>query len=226
MTFWPHCSKQKASGDLPISQMKSPKSNNPKKLSNNDSFLEAFRDLGADIASTATDNLKAGAGDIKDAFFPFPKSTGSEKPADGFFSQNESQAERKYRSLSQRTELIHKEEKILFTRQQRETQQQVNSLQEEIKKLAKATSDLASEAKQAEIAAMHELPAVGTYHLNFFEQLRKAIASLRTQIQESSLWLSSWNKKAQKKDYFWGQFKKSGSKFLLSSDRYMSTQAG
>ncbi len=198
--------------------MKTAKSNHPgKKLSNNDSFLEAFRDLGADIVSTTTDNLKAGAGDIKDAFFPFPKS-GSEG--------NGAELEKKFRFQSRRSEAIRHEEKVLFTREQRETQQQVHSLQEEIKKLAKATSDLASEAQQAEVTAMQELPVVGTYHLSFFEKLRKAIADLRLQIQESSLWLSSWNKKAKKKDYYWGQFKKSGSKFLLSSDRYMSTQAG
>ena len=208
--------------------MKTTKNNNSKRLPHNDSFLEAFRDLGNDFTATASKNLKAGAKDIKDSLFPFPKpdDDDDEKYPGNLFSSREAELEKKFRSQTRQVEIIHKEEQILFTREQRETQQQVKSLQAEIQKLAKATADLASEARQAEVTTMQELPVVGTYHLNFFEQLRKAIAALRSQIQESSYWLSSWNKKAQKKNYYWGQFKKSGSKFLLSSDRYMATQAG
>jgi len=209
--------------------MKTTKNNNSKRLPYNDSFLEAFRDLGNDFAATASKNLKAGAKDIKDSLFPFPKpddDDDDEKYPGNLFSSQEAELEKKFHSQARQVEIIHKEEQILFTREQRETQQQVKSLQAEIQKLAKATANLASEARQAEVTTMQELPAVGTYHLNFFEQLRKAIAAIRSQIQESSYWLSSWNKKAQKKNYYWGQFKKSGSKFLLSSDRYMATQAG
>jgi len=193
---------------------------------NKDSFLEAFRDLGNDFVSTAgNDLLKAGANDIKEALFPLNK-TGPRGENPDSLTMREAELERSYRARLRQAETIHRQEKVLFTREHRETQQQVNALQEEIKKLAKATSNLASEAKEAEITAMQTVPEVGTYHLNFFSRLRKIIAALRAQIDESSLWLASWNKKAQKRDYYWGQFKKSGSKFLLSGDRYMATQAG
>jgi ATPase subunit of ABC transporter with duplicated ATPase domains len=208
--------------------MKSPKSNRPNSnpVQNNDSFLEAFRDLGNDFFNTAkNDLLKAGANDIKDALFPLNNPSQKGESSD-YLAQKEAELERNYRAKLRQTETIHRQEKVLFTREQRETQQQVTVLQEEIKKLAKATSDLASEAKEAEITALQTLPEVGTYHLNFFSRLRKIIAELRIQIQESSLWLAAWNKKAQKRNFYWGQFKKSGSKFLLSSDRYMATQAG
>lgn len=203
---------------------------NTKKSNSRDSFLESFRDLGSDFYSTAKDDLiKKGSKDIFDSLFPFnqpspPKQENSGNPFNPF--PMEAELERKYRSQLRQTEIVRREEKVLFTRQQKETQQQVVSLQEEIKKLAKTTADLASEAKEAEITAMQELPEVGTYHLNFFARLRKLIAELRSQIQESSFWLAAWNKKAQKRNYYWNQFKKSGSKFLLSSDRYVATQAG
>lgn len=201
--------------------MKSPKANQARpKILSDDSFIEAFRGLGDDFTSTVKNNLKAGSQDIKDFLFPLPK------PDDEENEKYPSQVENAYRAKAQRTEVIHHEEKILFTRQQRETQQQVQGLQVEIQKLAKSISDLAGEARQAEVTAMSETPLVGAYHLNFFEQLRKVLANLRSQIQESSFWLASWNKKAQKKNYYWGQFKKSGSKFLLSSDRAVATQAG
>jgi hypothetical protein len=208
--------------------MKSSKSNRPNQPSvqSNDSFLEAFRDLGNDfLSATKNDLLKAGANDIKDALFPLSKPTQKGENPD-YLAQKEAELERNYRAKLRQTETIHRQEKVLFTREQRETQQQVTALQEEIKNLAKATSNLASEAKEAEITAMQALPEVGTYHLNFFSHLKKIIAELRVQIQESSLWLAAWNKKAQKRNFYWGQFKKSGSKFLLSGDRYMATQAG
>jgi hypothetical protein len=208
--------------------MRSSKPNRPNQNSaqSNDSFLEAFRDLGNDFVSTASNNLlKAGAEDIKEALFPFGQSTAKGENPDRL-AWKEAELERNYRAKLRQKETIHHQEKVLFTREQRETQQQVTTLQEEIKKLAKATASLASEAKEAEVTAMQTLPEVGTYHLNFFSRLRKVIAELRVQIEESSLWLAAWNKKAEKRNFYWGQFKKSGSKFLLSSDRYMATQAG
>lgn len=200
-----------------------------KKNSSADSFLEAFRDLGSDTSNVVKDDLlKKGAQDIFSSLSPFPKAPSStESSASGFVpSEKESELEKRYRSQVSNLETIHREERVLFTREQRETQNQVSNLQEEIKKLAKSTAELASEAKEAEISAMQEAPLVGAYHVNFFIRLRKLIAGLREQIHESSLWLASWNKKAQKRNHYWNQFKKSGSKFLLSSDRYTATQAG
>ncbi len=213
--------------------MKNPKSGNRGKSRNpQDSFLEAFRSLGNDTLTEVKDSLiKKGAQDIFNSLSPFsnatPSAESSSKGFEGFEPfKRETELEKKYRSQVSNLEIIRREEKVLFTREQRETQNQVNNLQEEIKKLAKSTADLASEAKQAEISAMQEAPFVGTYHVNFFIRLRKLIAGLREQIHESSLWLNSWNKKAQKRNHYWNQFKKSGSKFLLSSDRYTATQAG
>jgi len=208
--------------------MKTLKSNNSVKRNNQnkDSFLEAFRDLGSDLASTATDNLvKPGLGDIKNELFPFTRPGSAPEPTIPQINNfdREKAFEARYRSRLQRTEIVHREEKILFTRQQKETQRQVNMLQEEIKKMAKTTGDL---AKEVEVASMQNIPVAGDYHVNFLTRLRKLIASLRSQIQESSYWLASWNKKAQKRNFYWGQFKKSGSKFMLSADRYMATQAG
>lgn len=189
-----------------------------------DSFLEAFRDLGSDFVSTTSNKLiKPGVKDFKDELFPFTRTnTPSELPPSNA-SGREAELEARYRSRFRRLETIHHEEKILFTREQKETQRQVSALQEDIKKMAKATGEL---AREVEIASMQNTPVTGDYHVNFFIRLRKLISTFKSQIQESSFWLSAWNKKSQKKNYYWGQFKKSGSKFLLSADRYMATQAG
>jgi seryl-tRNA synthetase len=168
--------------------------------------------------------VKGGAEDIKEALWPLNAQQDHQNSPD--LRQNEIDLEKSYRSQVRRSESLRHEEKVLFSREQKETQVKVEALQEEIKSLAKAVGELAGQAKEAEISVSQNLPEVGKYHLNFFEKIRKAIAELRAQIQESSLWLEAWNKKSQKKNHYWNQFKKSGSKFLLSSDRYMATQAG
>ncbi len=210
--------------------MKNPKSGSPNKRGNaRDSFLEAFRDIGSDTVSTVKNDLfKKGTSDIFNSFSPFKQDSASENTKENPFDpyKKEADLEKNFRSKVTRLENIHREEKVLFTREQKETQNQVTALQEEIKKLAKSTADLATEVKEAEMSVLQEAPVVGTYHINFFMRLRKLIAELRSQIQESSFWLASWNKKAQKRNHYWNQFKKSGSKFMLSSDRYMATQAG
>lgn len=199
-----------------------------KKGNSRDSFLEAFRDLGSNAGnSVKEDLLKKGAQDIFGAFSPFNRNTSpNEENNPNAVFQREAELEKKFREQYRQAESIRKQEQILFTSDQRETQKQVKVLQEEIKNLAKATGGLAQQAKEAEISALQEAPITGKYHVNFFIRLRNIIAKLRSQIQESSIWLASWNKKAKKRNYYWGQFKKSGSKFLLSSDRYVSTQAG
>lgn len=202
---------------------KSKSTNSGQRQQNNDSFLEAFRDLGSDFVSTGADSLKQGAGDIKTAIFPFFDSQEENKSREEDLTLGEKPQEK---IQERKNEYFRHEEKILFTREQKETQVQVKNLQEELKKLAKATTNLASEARAAEISAMQEVPVAGKYHVSFLEKFIKLLAELRSKLEESSLWLAAWNKKASKKNFYWSQFKKSGSKFLLSSDRYMSTQAG
>jgi hypothetical protein len=194
-----------------------------------DSFLEAFRDLGNDFVDTFKDDVvkKTGKDIIKTMTGgrPSPGSTSEESPnfADGLYKR-ETDLEKKYRKQARwQAEIARKEEKILFTRQDREVKLQVQALQEEIKNLAKATGDLAREAK---IASLQTPPEVGKYHISFFEKLRNLIKSLKAQIQESSIWLAEWNRKSQKRNFYWRQAKKSGTQFTLSTDRQVSTQTG
>lgn len=203
--------------------MKLPKQN--KRANQQSSILESLRDLSNDFFLTTKEELvKKGAKDIYTSLFPFnvPQTT-IETPNK---TDKQTDFEKRQKLILKRIESIRHQETILFTRQQKETQQQVIALQEEIHKLAISTTKLASEANQAQIVALQETPSAGKYHLGLFEKIRMILAKIRSQIEESSFWLAAWTKKAQKRNYYWRQFKKSGSKFLLSSDRYVSTQAG
>jgi len=195
-----------------------------------DSFLEAFRDLGSDFKETFKQDVVKKTG--KDIFKTMTGSPSSSRPSskeetqdsfDGLY-QKETDLENKYRQqVRWQAEIAKKEEKILFTRQDREVKLQVQSLQNEIKNLARATGSL---AKEAQIASLQTPPDAGKYHVAFFEKLRKSIEQLRVKIEESGLWLAEWNRKAQKRNFYWKSAKKSGTMFTLSTDRQVSTQTG
>ena len=192
-----------------------------------DSFLEAFRDIGSGTASSLKNDLiKDGAKDIFSSLSPFgsqPNAGQSENfPKENPF-QPDNFWENKLRQQKRQLEMTKREERVVFTRQERETQNQVKSLQGEIQKLASATGEL---SKEVQIAAMQEQANPGTYHLNFLQKLFAFVRSLRSQVQESSKWLSSCTNKSKKKNGYWNKFKKSGSSFSLHHDRAVATQAG
>lgn len=201
---------------------KSTKSENKRRYSS-DGFLEAFRDLGGNFAGTFKDQVIKDTGKgIFDALSGNFDTSNDSQPAKT--ESGKPDFEQKYRQQIQRQgEIIRREEKILYTRAERDTKLHLQALQQEIQQLVKASDQL---SKEVEIASF-TLPAEsGVYHLNFFEKLRALIRALKSKIQESSIWLAEWNKKSKKKNYYWSQANKSGSKFMLSADRQVSTQTG
>jgi len=123
-----------------------------------------------------------------------------------------------------RSEAIRKQELLIFSNSKKETATQVTKLQEELKKLSVSVVHLNQEVQMAAIQTT--IIETGTYHLTFFEKLISFVKLLTKQVEDSSNWLSMHLARGKKKSHYWGQVKKSGSKYLLSADRYMSTQAG
>ncbi|GAG16340.1 unnamed protein product, partial [marine sediment metagenome] len=115
------------------------------------------------------------------------------------------------------------EEHLVFHRKQEEAKLQIKAVQNELKKLADASQGLSIEIKKATFTAAVE---PGTYHENFFDRIRRLIELARKKIVESKSWLETFNHRSKKRSHYWGQVKKSGTKFMLSQERYMATQAG
>ena len=116
------------------------------------------------------------------------------------------------------------QEKIIWTAEQQKTAFQIKAIQEELSKLVNEIGSLSREVKTA---ATQTIVEPGVYHLNFLEKLREIIKLLRRKVQESRTWLATWDTYCKKKrNHYWLQVKRSGTKFMLSSERYMATQAG
>ncbi len=191
-------------------------------------FLEAFRELSRETISEAkTQITKIVASDIPQSF-GLGSSSGTLSPNESFSMDDlrkaeqsgQQKAENKFdRELQQ----MRAEERSRLLRQESANKEQLKALQAELKQLVKSAGELSSEVQ---VATMQATVNPGVYHKNFFAHLRSVIAALRHKVESSKNWLATSNSRAKKQSYFWGSVKKSGTSFLLSSERYMVTSTG
>lgn len=105
---------------------------------------------------------------------------------------------------------------------ERALKKQMEAVRQELKLLASSVKQLNFEVSKA----IQDIPVnPGIYHLNFMDRLRSVLRTLREGIEDSGTWLRLTTSRKQKKG-FWGMYKKHGTKFGLSSERNVSTQAG
>lgn len=173
-----------------------------------DSFLEALRGL-----AHAGKNFPAQGGEMK-----------AGQPLDfASFQEQQQRLEQQKWTFQQDYLNLRKREEIIWTKQEQEVKLQVQAVLNELKQIAASTKTLTEEV---EVAAMQVPVEAGVYHVNFFERLRQVLIELRKRVEESATWLAAFNQKSKKRNYYWAQFKKSGTKYTLSADRYMATQVG
>ena len=128
-----------------------------------------------------------------------------------------------YQHFYRQAEHLKQEEKRVHDSKERQLTFQVKALQEELNEMAKATKEL---EKEVEVAAFQAPVKAGAYHIAFFEKLRHFIKAFRSKIESSASWLAAFNQRSKKRSFYWAQARKSGTKFMLSAERYMATQAG
>lgn len=194
-------------------------------------FIEAFRELGGGMAKSAKQDVAKGVGQTlmnqlrRPAVNQPQKAEGQLKDGqaldiEAMLSKQEKQIRSEERAFAQQR---RREELTVYSAKEQQVQQEVKMLQLELKKLSQETKTFEQEVEKA---AFNTVVSPGTYHANFFERLIKIVAQLKERICESQIWLKTFNQRAQKKGFYWRQVKKSGTKFMLSQERYMATQAG
>ncbi|MCH7951489.1 hypothetical protein IH980_01955 [Patescibacteria group bacterium] len=205
--------------------------NKPKKQQNyqSDTFFEAFREIGGKTAVSSKDAIASIAGDMVSQV---TLGGGVRQPISGELRPDESlnlEAEIRRRaeeaSRRERSHFEHRsrKEKLVYSRKQEEITAQIKAIQEELKKLIEEASGLAQEI---EVAVQQVVVDPGVYHINFFDKLRQMIILLRKKVADSKTWMHTANARAKQRSFFWAQVGKSGTKFMLSQERTVSTQAG
>ncbi len=194
-------------------------------------FIEALKDLGNSVkkqtkevtsgtAKNALEQISGHSG--KQTVFENKQRDNSE-PAFDFEEYLKSRDEQiKYRERK-RFESKREQEKAVKSKRDKEIEQQIKLLQEELKKLAQETNELDKEVKKA---TKQEIVDPGVYHLNFLDHIKQIVILARKQIADSKTWMQTWQNRNSKKSHYWGNVKKSGTKYMLSHERYMVTQKG
>jgi len=204
----------------PVSQ----KGNQKKRLPSTDSFLEALRNLGGGIADSAVNDVAKGI--TQEAVSQIVgKKSGELKAGEelDFNNLTTEKVETLPKTFSQDFLDINRQERIIWKQEEEKVRLQIAAILEELKKLAAATKNLAKETK----VANEQVPAIpGEYHISFFEKLRQTLILIRKRVEDSASWLAAFNQRAKKRNFYWAQVRKAGTKFMLSQERYMATQVG
>lgn len=180
-----------------------------KPVISNDNFLEALRGLSSSAASEAKIQVK------KAIFDDVPEMLGLKDLTPGKEANIAPQPARVENRLIQ--------ERTIYLQNEQQIKNQIVAIQEEIRVMAKSIGEL---GKEVQVATMQSVINPGNYHRNFFETLRNLIKTLRLKVTESRNWVAASNARAKQKKGYWAQAKTSGTKFTLSSERYMVTSTG
>jgi hypothetical protein len=114
----------------------------------------------------------------------------------------------------------------LKLRDQQETNQQIKLIRTEIETIANQINQINQQAEEIKIEADKNIPQESKYQFSFLARLLEFLQDIRQRVEEGNVWLVTFQKKNQKRNYFWNQTKKSGAKFMLASDRTPATQIG
>lgn len=192
--------------------------------------IESLKDLGTGAGDQAKDFLKETSEDfIRELLgLSTPKvkrsgelSAGESIQMGDILSGKEERNEKARKQISFEKSILN-EEKRASAEKDQNLKVELQAIMQEVSKVAESTQELA-EATQA--AAMTAPVEPGVYHINFFTNLLEFLQSFRKRIDLAATWLTSANKRAEKKNY-WAQYHKKGTSFLLNPESYSQRSAG
>lgn len=192
--------------------------------------LESLKDLGGGVTNSVKEDLFKGIStDFLDQILgknQNKKTSGEIRPGESLeFNELLSGEHEENQKLRQQIALERKlaqEDKDMSVQKSNELRVQLQALMQEVLSLAKSTQNL---GETVEVAVMQAPAQPGIYHIIFFEKLLSFIQNFRAKIDSAGVWLTTCNKRAQKKNY-WAMYKQKGSSFLLSPEHYSQRSAG
>jgi len=194
----------------------------PKTKARAASFLEAFKENpgqpGASRSNGFLEAFKASAANSRVDALPSELRPGNDFSVSEAFRAEESkkqEKEQRFREIMMAKQ-HEDEDRQRFLNKQKEVERQIETLRDAILKIAKSTQNFSSEVEKAAFQA----PAnPGKYHLGFFETLKNSLELIKKRLDDSAGWMQEFNKRKDRAPFFWAQFKKSGTKYMLSSER-------
>lgn len=203
----------------PFGHFSSPK---PKSKLKATSFLEAFKenaDRQPKISNQSADFLEAfKASAANSGAAPSELRPGNDFSVSEAFRAEEAkrqESDRRFKEIMMAKQR-EDEDRQRFLNKQKEVEKQIESLRDAILKIAKSTQNFSSEVEKAAFEAPVN---PGKYHIGFFETLKSTLEIIKKRLDDSASWMQEFNKRKDRVPFFWAQFKKSGTKYMLSSER-------
>ncbi len=203
--------------------MNLPSAPKKKQTNYNDSLLESLRGLGTGVRRSLTNDVARGvSGDVMMSLLGATPKFGELKPNEPINIPDKAK-QPEYAPVSPMFRRPEYRPRVIIPKEDPAVlKAQIDAVRQELKAIATSLKSLDSEI----LKTISEVPVnPGIYHRNFFDRLRSILKTLREQIDDSRSWLSLTTSRKQKKQY-WGMYKKHGTKFGLSSERTLATQAG
>jgi len=183
----------------------------------NDNVLESLRGVGSSVGKTIVKDVIAQSG------ADMLRSILGGSPQSGELKQNQTiefakTPEAQPAVQPRKAESYHAHP----ASDEQEVKKKIDAIRLELKALSQSIRSLRQEISKT----IMEVPVdPGIYHLNFFDHLRSYLTAMKQEIEDSRTWLMAFNTCKAKKGY-WGQFKKHGTSFGMSSERSIATSAG
>ena len=120
---------------------------------------------------------------------------------------------------------VNQEQPLFINQHHQEIQQAINEILSEIKKLKITTDNISHEIIQA---SDQNIPEANEYQLKFLQRIKNIIIQFRQNIDQSCIWMESFNRKKSRKNAFWGNVhnkKNGGEQYLFSSEHSASRSA-
>ncbi len=118
----------------------------------------------------------------------------------------------------------NEEHSVFINQHHQEIQHAINEILNEIKKLKLTTNNLDHEIIQA---TEQNISEPNEYQLKFLQRIKNLIIQFRQKIDQSCVWMESFNRKKSRKNAFWNKAKSKngGEQYLMSSEHSASRSA-
>lgn len=187
--------------------------------------FEALRDIGQSSPQPPSEVVSSPQTALeqllnKSPFSPFDQS----KDQISAFNQKEE------REIKQKERLFFEQkrrgERLVYSYQEEEIAREIAALQTELKRMAQQIEEVSGITTELKKTVSQPTIEPGIYHLNFFQKVKELLILARQKVQESKTWLKIYCQRRQKRNFYWFMVNKKGTSFMLSPERYLSTQAG
>jgi len=202
--------------------MSNPNKSSSSKKTNKANPLEIVRDFSNEIIKPISQEAISQIFGEKTAHFK-----GEIYPGESLEISEVMSGRREQKENEQKSQILfnklEKEERSLIEKRTGELKIEIQAIHKEIVEVAREMPQL---ERQVQIAAFQTPTSFGIADLFFLQSILKKIRDFRTHIHDARVWLEAANQRSAKKNRWGSNYKKSGAKYLLSGEHYLTRSAG